>query len=124
MYSGIYILKNDNKIVYVGKSECDVLGRVKHHHRTKDKTFNQVTIYKIDNKSDIRIAEIVLIVNLKPEFNKDGISDDIPTLGLNIIGNIERKKEEYSDMSVFDKIDIPKQTSTQNSKNESLSVFD
>lgn len=78
--SGIYYLLLDGDIVYVGKSEYCLVSRVRDHY--KDKTFDEVRLYQIENKSDILVLEAYLIAKKKPKYNLDYNSEDFLSFGI------------------------------------------
>ena len=69
---GIYYLYNDNKIVYVGKSDVNVMKRISMHFTDKTKNFNR---YKIEIKPELTNKQLEslekkLIKRLTPIYNK------------------------------------------------------
>ena len=89
--SGVYILKYNNKVVYVGRALTCVHSRLMSHHRDEDKVFDEIDVYISKNLSDVAILEIYLICRYQPEYNKDSTSSFIPSL---IITNYEDKMEQ------------------------------
>ncbi len=124
---GIYLLKQNNSVVYVGKSSNDVYNRIKTHYKDEEKKFDSVSIYQIKNKSDISIAEIILITNLKPKYNKDCIFDSEPTISIDVVKKIIFNEIHHSDLSIFE--DKPKSVKEKKiiinkEKNDQLALFD
>ena len=75
---GIYILYENDTIVYIGKSNHNMLNRIRTHNI--DKYFNKCEMYNIDNEADISILELYMINKHKPIYNKDGKSVDMTTI--------------------------------------------
>ena len=65
---GIYILYNDKKIIYIGKSNS-IKNRLYQHK--KDKFFNDVTCIYFKNEADVNLYEPYLINKYKPIYNRD-----------------------------------------------------
>ena len=64
----LYMLKDNNKIVYIGKSTA--LGVRLHEHK-KDKKFNKVYYIKFNNRTNMELAEIYFIYKYKPRLNRE-----------------------------------------------------
>ena len=73
---GIYVLKEDKRVVYIGKSHNDIMVRVLNHTISGAKKFNSVKVLDIDNDSDIAIVEMYLICKFKPKYNRDSKYSD------------------------------------------------
>ena len=81
--SGVYILKNKGKVVYVGRSLTCVNSRLVAHCRDKEDDFDEVDVFLIKNLADVAILEIYLICRYSPKLNVDSTSKYIPTLCIN-----------------------------------------
>lgn len=67
--SGIYALKKDNQIVYVGQS-INVYTRILEHIVEKSKDFDEINAIYNDNILNVQTMEVVIIGILKPKYNK------------------------------------------------------
>ena len=92
---GIYFLYNDKEIVYIGKSNSSMSTRVQAHQKDKNKIFNKVTAYPINNDADIVIAELFLISLHNPIYNKDKGNDVLTTLKIDNIDSITTNSLTY-----------------------------
>lgn len=93
--TGIYILRNDDKVVYVGKSVSCITRRLNDHYSNEFKVFNNVSVYEINNISDIHIIEMYLIAKYNPVYNMEGNSNSVQsTIEITNIGDI--MKNEYT----------------------------
>lgn len=72
---GIYLLYNDEDIVYIGKSINCIGSRIVSH--IKDKSFNEVHVYSLQSLADIDILENYLINKHKPKYNSTQNSGDV-----------------------------------------------
>jgi len=90
---GIYLLYKDTNIVYVGKSNCCMLSRIRSHKQ--DKEFNTVEFYEIANQPDIDVIELYLINLYSPIHNKESNSNGILTVTIDNIDNVVTKKSVY-----------------------------
>jgi len=79
--SGIYMLLQEDKIVYIGMSSTNMAARIL-YHATKDWQFNKVITYAITNKTDLALLEIYEINQYKPIYNINTKYDDKSTLSL------------------------------------------
>ena len=70
---GIYILKNESEIVYIGKS-ISLRDRLLNHWGQK--LFDEIEILLIENEADINIIEPYLVSVYKPCLNKDFITKE------------------------------------------------
>lgn len=75
---GIYILYENDKIVYIGKSSRNMLHRIRTH--TIDKFFTKSVMYEMNNEADMNILELYLIGKHKPIYNKHSNTTHIPTI--------------------------------------------
>ncbi len=66
---GIYLLKQNDTVVYVGKSK-EVIKRIRYHN-SSEKEFNKIDIYSFTNLADMDIAEVKLIQTYRAIYNKD-----------------------------------------------------
>jgi len=67
---GVYFLFKNNELVYIGKS-TDIIGRLKHHLRTKD--FDEYSFIELE--SDLLDAYERILINIyKPILNKDAVT--------------------------------------------------
>jgi hypothetical protein len=66
--SGVYILYENDKVVYVGKSN-NMKNRITQHK--KDKEFNKIICLSFENEGDKNIYELYYISKFKPKYNKD-----------------------------------------------------
>lgn len=64
----IYFLINNDSLVYVGKSNSNVLSRIQSH--ISDKIFNQVRYISVSTQKALDEYEIKYITKYKPKFNK------------------------------------------------------
>jgi len=84
--SGVYILIDINKIVYVGRS-IDIMARIKIHIRDSDKTFTHYYIYESFFKTvKEEWLEGELIMNFKPKYNSL-LPPNLPFKSIKIIKN-------------------------------------
>ena len=67
--SGIYVLKKDNQIVYVGQS-INVYTRILEHIVEKSKDFDEINAIYNDNILNVQTMEVIIIGILKPKYNK------------------------------------------------------
>ena len=67
--SGIYALKKDKEIVYVGQS-INVQTRILEHIVEKSKDFDEINAIYNDNILNVQTMEVVIIGILKPKYNK------------------------------------------------------
>jgi len=75
---GVYILKHNDKYVYIGKSLTCINKRVQAH--THSKIFNTVEVLEFKTDSDIHIAEIYLIMKHSTEYNTEFVEEESPLL--------------------------------------------
>jgi hypothetical protein len=82
---GVYLLFNNDKIVYVGKSDCCIKSRILLH--LQDKQFDYFSIIQVENIEVINVLETALILYYRPFYNKiydvavfKGITDGIMDL--------------------------------------------
>lgn len=66
---GVYMLKDNGSIVYIGKTLTCIRGRVNSH--LHDKVFDTVEILQFKNLADIHIIEFYLIGLNLPKYNKE-----------------------------------------------------
>ena len=76
--SGIYVLYDDEEIVYIGKS-TNIYNRIQQHK--KDKVFTSVKSIIFKEEGNIDLYEPYLIKKYKPKYNKEFI-DTINTIEL------------------------------------------
>lgn len=88
---GIYFLYDDDELVYIGKTTYSAANRLSSHMKST-KRFNKVIVYEIPNEADIAIAEICLIIEYNPKYNKDVNIDESPTILIKGIDNIMKNK--------------------------------
>jgi len=85
--NGIYILYNNDEIVYIGKSN-NIKNRISQHR--KDKQFDRVKSIIFKNDGDIDLYEPYLINKYKPRHNKDLVREDsgieLPEINLEGVG--------------------------------------
>lgn len=91
--TGIYILKNNNKVVYIGKSLSCISNRLNSHYNDKRGEFNEVEVWQLSNTADISILEMYLITRYKPVLNVEAVTSQIPTICIN---NIEQYVDNIS----------------------------
>lgn len=89
---GLYFLYDFDEIVYIGKSSRCMHQRVSAHRR--DKTFNKVVAYVINNEADRNIAELYLINKHNPKYNKDGITQNPTNILISNLDDIIAKTVE------------------------------
>lgn len=88
---GIYFLYNGPEVVYIGKSSYSIGERLVSHYTGKDgppKDFDKVVIYEIENLADMHVAEIYLINQHCPVYNKGDISKSGLTLCISNLDSI------------------------------------
>ena len=109
--SGVYFLKQKNKIVYVGKSTNSMAKRVYTHLDDDNKVFDNIDLIPMRSEADIHIAELMFIQKYQPEYNKDTKSNDELTLKITAgedtyldIENykVETFKDRYEPYKVFE----------------------
>lgn len=87
--SGIYMLYDKSKLVYIGRSSSCVVSRIRDHYKTKD--FDSIEIHRIKNQADILLIEHYLIAKYKPFYNSEYVTPDrltIEIIGIDdLIGN-------------------------------------
>ena len=96
---GVYLLKQKEKVVYVGQS-IDVDLRITTHKREKIKVFDNVHIIKCD-RNNLDSAEAFYIHYYSPQYNKKLYEmniGDIPPLSIN-----RKRKKENVVVSEYDK---------------------
>jgi len=92
---GIYFLFNENKIVYVGQSNGNILHRIVSHMDTKVfDSFNTISC----SYEDLSILEAEYILRIKPAYNKN-----IPSNNKWVSKNIA-KKEYGMSKHIFNKL--------------------
>lgn len=84
--SGIYYLFSGRELIYIGKSESCVVGRIRDHY--KDKDFDSLEIYPMLNIADMLIAEAYLIATNRPKFNDLFVTDFMPTIQVSNISDV------------------------------------
>jgi hypothetical protein len=72
----IYFLVNDDNLVYVGKSNNGILGRINSH--IKDKDFDSAYYVAISSEELLDEYERKYIVKYKPKYNKQLFYRDVP----------------------------------------------
>jgi len=80
---GLYVLINNDKKVYIGKS-FSLMKRIYSHINSKEKQFNKMILIPLRNKSDINILEVYLISKIKPLYNTDCKEDDTTTIHIDL----------------------------------------
>lgn len=71
MFKGIYFLYNNNEIVYVGKSNKNIISRVCDHLRAGVKEFDSYDVFRYDvSNVDLSKIEEGFIRKHKPFYNK------------------------------------------------------
>ena len=99
---GIYILYQEEEIVYVGKSTKSIGNRII-SHKTKPeekKQFTKAVCYEVLNKSDLHVAEVYLINKYKPFYNSDAIAEEPLTLVIDNIDSIINATFIFEDISL------------------------
>jgi hypothetical protein len=88
--SGVYLLYQEEEIVYVGKSKKfrDRLLT----HLTSNKPFDGIGLIPC-NLSDMSVYEAYLITTLKPKLNKESVYDDPTTIKIEVPAPIRIKME-------------------------------
>lgn len=84
--NGIYILKSNSEIVYVGKSLFKIKHRLYSHISDDNKKFDEIVVYNINNIADIHLVEVMLIIYIKPIYNKDCYTES--EVSIDLEGNI------------------------------------
>lgn len=74
-YYFIYFLINNNKVVYIGQSNKNVLSRISSH--LQDKTFNQVYYKAFGLENVMDEYEKKFIIKYRPKYNKEVIYEGI-----------------------------------------------
>ena len=102
-----FIYDNENQLVYIGKSNCDLLTRacVSSVQRLLG-DFSRIELLEFNTKAETNIFEIYYITKLKPKFNsesntRDNLPFDLPDTF------ISRKCINAVDKVVFDSKDSP-----------------
>lgn len=94
----IYDYKDQNKIVYVGKSNKNLLYRASASARERvDGKFSKIELLEMPSQADTNIYEMYYIAKLNPMYNSDSRCPDIPSCELKDIAKhhvIELDKEE------------------------------
>lgn len=94
----IYDYNDKDKIIYVGKSNVNLLNRASESakERTKGK-FSKIELLEMPSHADTNIYEMYYIAKFKPIYNTDSFCEDQPTFNLDDIAihhTIELVKEE------------------------------
>lgn len=71
----IYFLIDKGEIVYIGKSNGRLLGRINSH--LKDKKFDNVKYLSVNSSNELNRVESELISNYKPKYNKVNVNNKI-----------------------------------------------
>lgn len=81
---GVYMFESNNQCLYVGKSTRCVVSRAHESKAKLNLDFYPIDIWYVPTvtKADANILELWLISFLKPKFNKDCVTDDMPTIVL------------------------------------------
>lgn len=93
----IYKLLDNDKIVYIGKSENNLFQRIDSHK--KDKIFNKIEIINFSSKTLMSMGEIYFINKYKPKYNRqynfeeDGILFDF-------FENLKWIQIDYNDLTI------------------------
>lgn len=93
---GLYFLYDKEEVVYVGKSEVNLARRLEKHKALQDKEFDTIKAYVITNLADIQLAELYLIHQHSPRYNKDSNSGHTPTLAINNLDSIITEQYHYT----------------------------
>ena len=80
MLKGVYLLYQENTLIYIGKSNTCIRGRLVTH--SKDKQFDKIDILLLENEADVDVLELYLINKYNPPLNKDSNSGSTLTLKL------------------------------------------
>ena len=94
----IYDYDNKDEIIYVGKSNANLLNRASESakQRTKGK-FSKIELLEMPSHADTNIYEMYYIAKYKPIYNSDSCCEDYPTFELSDIAKhhtIQLIKEE------------------------------
>lgn len=94
----IYDYDNKDEIVYVGKSNANLLNRASESARQRTKgRFSKIELLEMPSHADTNIYEMYYIAKYKPIHNSDSYCEDQPTFELSDIAKhhtIELVKEE------------------------------
>ncbi len=66
---GVYFLIQNSNVVYIGKT-IDMKARLFDHITNKKRKFDECYMYKVENKADMGILELIMIDKYKPRDNK------------------------------------------------------
>ena len=88
--AGVYLLYNNDELVYVGKSKNNLPRRLA-THRKSSKLFNSVKVYDDITELDTHILEVYLIAKYSPIYNRDCKGVGEVTVTLTIPDNITRE---------------------------------
>lgn len=94
----IYDYDDKDEIVYVGKSNANLLNRASESAKERTKgRFSKIDLLEMPSHADTNIYEMYYIAKYKPIYNTDSFCDDQPTFNLDDIAThhtIELIKEE------------------------------
>ena len=89
--AGIYILYQDDTVVYIGKSTKCIGDRVSRHLKT-GKTFNKVELLEIKSIADIDVIELYLINKYHPQYNIKENSGEVLTVEITNLDTVIHSK--------------------------------
>lgn len=76
----IYDKYNQNEIVYIGKSNSDLLNRACQSARERTSgMFSKIKLIEMNTHADTNIYELYYIAKYKPKYNTDSTCEDYPT---------------------------------------------
>lgn len=90
----VYFLKKKDKIVYVGRSANDPMGRIKTHQSDKTKKFDSFSFIETDHFKNDAIEKI-LIAHYKPIYNNP--LDCYPELNLVLLKLSFKEDKKYKE---------------------------
>jgi len=90
---GIYLLKDEDSIVYIGKSSTCIRSRIIAHIR--DKSFNSVTVLTTSTVADIDVLELYFINKHNPQYNKGDNSGSKLNIKISNMEDVLTSTTEY-----------------------------